>query len=82
MSTVHAAEAPGQAPPPAFHPDQYINDDDGARLLGISRSYLRQMRVKGNGPVYVKLGAAVRYRAGDLIAWAKSRATTSTSAVA
>lgn len=39
---------------------------EAARLLGISPGTLANWRSKGRGPVFVKLGAAVRYWQRDL----------------
>ena len=60
--------------------DRYVSDVIAADILGLSRSYLRQCRVAGNGPVFSKLGdRAIRYRVGDLLDWAGRRSLTSTS---
>lgn len=63
-----------------FNPDQYIDDEQAADLLGLSRSFMRKLRVAGGGCPYAVLGKrAIRYRVGDLLAWAASKSTTSTS---
>ncbi len=62
--------------PPA---DRFIDDREAAQILGLSRSYLRQLRVKGGGAPYSKFNTAVRYRISDLLAWAASCSTRSTS---
>lgn len=60
--------------------DRFVDDRAAADLLGLSRSYLRQLRVQGGGPVFCRLGAkAIRYRVGDLVDWAISKRTSSTS---
>jgi predicted DNA-binding transcriptional regulator AlpA len=60
--------------------DRYVDDRAAGELLGLSRSYMRQMRVKGDGPRFSKLSAkAVRYRVGDLLSWAEARSVSSTS---
>lgn len=59
--------------------DRYIPDEAAAELLSLSRSYLRKLRVYGGGPRFSTLGRAVRYRVGDLHAWAQSKTATSTS---
>jgi predicted DNA-binding transcriptional regulator AlpA len=60
--------------------DQYIDDKAAAGLLGLSRSYLRQLRVYGGGPAFCHLGArAVRYLVRDLHNWMQSRKVASTS---
>ncbi|MFI4973441.1 MAG: helix-turn-helix transcriptional regulator [Caulobacterales bacterium] len=62
-------------------PNRFINDKQAAELVGLSRSYLRTLRVKGGGCVYYTPGGgrAVRYKVADLIAWVESAAKTSTS---
>ena len=48
--------------------DQFIDDRNAASMLGLSRSYMRQLRVSGVGPRYSRLSAkAIRYRVGDLV---------------
>lgn len=42
---------------------------EAADLLGISRGHLANLRYRGGGPRYVKLGTAVRYREADLAQW-------------
>lgn len=54
--------------------DRYIDDQAAGELLGLSRSYMRQLRVKGGGPRFSKFSAkAIRYRVADLLSWAESR---------
>ncbi len=66
-----------------FHPDQWIDDRAVAQFLGLSRTYVRQLRVSGGGPRFSRFGAkAVRYRVADVMAWAKDKpAGTSTTEV-
>ncbi|WP_299436766.1 helix-turn-helix domain-containing protein [uncultured Rhodospira sp.] len=59
--------------------DIYLTAADVAARLGISRSYLDQARVRGDGPPFVRIGRAVRYRWGAVIEWAEARAARSTS---
>lgn len=44
-----------------------------AKLLGVSPSFLNKLRCEGGGPVFVRLGRAVRYRDADLRSWVASR---------
>ncbi len=61
-------------------PDHFIDDERAAELLSLSRSYLRQLRVRGGGPRYSALARkAIRYRVADLLAWADSKSACSTS---
>ena len=50
-----------------------------AALIGCSIRKLERHRVAGDGPPYAKLGALVRYPAGELEAWIRSRTRHSTS---
>jgi predicted DNA-binding transcriptional regulator AlpA len=73
MSQINSHEA-------AAEPSRYVDDRAAADLLGLSRSYMRQLRVKGGGPRYSKLSAkAIRYRVEDLHAWAEAKSVGSTS---
>lgn len=65
------------------NPDQFLDEEGAADLLGLSRSYLSKLRVAGGGPLFSKYGArAVRYRVGDLLTWAASKSARSTSELA
>lgn len=76
MEVQHASASPT----PSLHPDQYIDDEKAADLLGVSRSWLRKLRVSGGGCRYSVLGhRAIRYRVGDLLAWAAAKSAKSTS---
>lgn len=57
----------------------YIDADNAAKRLGLSKSTLAKMRVYGNGPIYSKLGRRVVYTITDLDAWVASKRFTSTS---
>lgn len=59
-----------------------MNTPEAARYVRLSKPTLERFRIGGGGPVYVKLGSAVRYRKADLDAWLESRLTRSTSEVA
>lgn len=62
-------------------PSELLKPEEAARRLGVSVSYLSQLRVQGRSPTFIRLGAhAVRYRPEDLDAWVAARAATSTSA--
>ena len=52
---------------------------DAANFLRLSLSWLAKARMRGDGPPYVKLGRAIRYREGALVQWMKSRPRLSTS---
>jgi predicted DNA-binding transcriptional regulator AlpA len=50
-----------------------------ARLLGLSESTLNKWRLRGEGPVFVRMGRAIRYCPPDLDEWVKSNRRRSTS---
>jgi predicted DNA-binding transcriptional regulator AlpA len=50
--------------------------------IGLAESTLEKLRVSGDGPLFVKLGRAVRYRLADLDSWAAERVVQSTSQIA
>ena len=57
----------------AGHPlDRLVNDVKAAEALGLSASWMRQQRIKGLGPKFVKLGRTVRYRVSDLAEYVDS----------
>ncbi len=55
---------------------------EAAQYVRLGKPTLERIRVKGEGPLYCKLGGAVRYRRADLDAWLESRLVSSTSAAA
>src|SRR5579871_3974133 len=57
----------------------FVTEAEAARLLNLSRSYLRQLRVKGGGCRFSRFGRAIRYRLSELESWAAARAVSSTS---
>ncbi len=48
-----------------------LKDPEAASYIGMSESWLRQSRMRGNpdAPPYIKIGKAVRYLKADLDAW-------------
>jgi predicted DNA-binding transcriptional regulator AlpA len=52
-----------------------LNEHDIARITGLSVASIRRYRLIGQGPKFLKLNSAVRYRAEDLKAWLESRPT-------
>jgi len=49
--------------------ESLLNEHDVARITALSVASVRRWRLLGIGPKYIKIGAAVRYRAEDLRAW-------------
>ncbi|GJD51278.1 hypothetical protein OPKNFCMD_4032 [Methylobacterium crusticola] len=55
------------------------NTLEAAQYLGVSESYLNQLRVRGDGPTFYKYGRRVSYETNDLDLWKESRRRRSTS---
>lgn len=50
-----------------------LTDEEAAKYLKLSAGYLRVLRCKGGGPLFARLGRAIRYRITDLDAWIEAR---------
>jgi len=61
---------------------RYINDQDLAEMLGMSRNWLQIMRVRGGGPPFFKIGASCRYDLAEVTKWLEIRKCRSTSDLA
>lgn len=48
---------------------EYFNTPETAAYLGLSTQFLEIARHKGEGPPYIKLSRAVRYKKTDLDRW-------------
>ena len=46
-----------------------MKNHEAAAYIGKSPSWLHKSRMTGTGPVYLKIGGAVRYTREDLDAW-------------
>ena len=57
----------------------YLSTAEVADRLGLSVSYLNQLRVRGGGPVFAKLGQRVVYDPADIASWLESNKHQSTS---
>jgi predicted DNA-binding transcriptional regulator AlpA len=55
--------------------DALLNEHDIAHLTRMSVASVRRWRLLGQGPKYIKIGAAVRYRAEDVSVWLQLRPT-------
>ena len=51
-----------------------MNTNELAEYLGIAVSTIVDYRLKGIGPVYVKIGHLVRYRKADVDNWGVNKA--------
>lgn len=65
--------------PISLDPDFLMNENQAAELLGLSVRTLQNWRLRGDGPVYVKIGKAVRYKRRDVSEWLKANTIASTS---
>ena len=54
-----------------LHP--LLHERDVARITGLSLASVRRWRFLGQGPKYLKIGSAVRYKPEDLAAWLETR---------
>jgi predicted DNA-binding transcriptional regulator AlpA len=50
-----------------------LNEHDVARITGLSVASVRRWRLIRQGPKFLKLNSAVRYRPEDISAWLESR---------
>jgi predicted DNA-binding transcriptional regulator AlpA len=55
--------------------ENLLNEYDVARITGLSVASVRRWRLLRQGPKYLKIGAAVRYKPEDIADWLKSRPT-------
>jgi len=58
--------------------DQFLTTEQAAQYLSLSKTTLPRWRWSGDGPKFVKLGRAVRYRVSDLDEWTASRTRANT----
>jgi len=56
-----------------------VRAPEAAAILGINKSTLENLRLRGNGPKYAKLRRICAYSLQDLEAWAIARSRHSTS---
>jgi excisionase family DNA binding protein len=57
----------------------FLNTDQAAHYVGLSRRTLEKMRTAGGGPLFRKHGRYVRYHIDDLDEWSADHIKTSTS---
>ena len=55
------------------HLANLLNERDVARITGLSIASVRRWRLFKQGPKFLKIGSAVRYRPEDLRAWIEMR---------
>ena len=49
-----------------------LNEHDVARITGLSVASVRRWRLLRQGPKYLKIGATVRYKPKNVLAWLSS----------
>jgi predicted DNA-binding transcriptional regulator AlpA len=60
--------------------DQLLNEIEAAKALGFSVRALQNWRVRGGGPVFVKISRrSVRYRRRDLLTWIEAHCCANTA---
>lgn len=59
--------------------EKLIDDREVSRLTGIPRKTLQNMRLKGGGPHYIKIGKNCRYRPSEIENWLKDNTRRTTS---
>jgi hypothetical protein len=68
----------GTASTPTQH--VYFSQNGAAEYLGdVTPRQLKDLRIRGGGPRYVRIGQAVRYRSDWLDQWAEANAVSTTS---
>lgn len=68
-----------QNPSLKFTQSPIMTVGQAATYLGLAVSTLNKWRCHGGGPVFIKMGRAVRYRAEDLDAFIDGRRASSTT---
>ena len=53
--------------------ENLLNEYDVARITGLSVASVRRWRLLRQGPAYMKIGSAVRYKREDIVAWLGTR---------
>jgi hypothetical protein len=59
----------------ALRGSPYLNTDQAAHFLSLSRRTLQEYRTSGTGPAWRRHSRIVQYHIDDLIAWSEARAT-------
>jgi predicted DNA-binding transcriptional regulator AlpA len=55
--------------------ESLLNEYDVAKITRLSVASVRRWRLLRQGPRYLKIGSAVRYRSEDIASWLGSRPT-------
>ncbi len=62
----------------ALDRERAIDTREVSRLLGLAAVTLAQLRQRGSGPRFFRVGRQVRYRLGDVLSYRDARTVTST----
>ncbi|BEV11938.1 helix-turn-helix domain-containing protein [Asticcacaulis sp. DW145] len=54
----------------------FLNTDQAAHYMGLSRRTLEKFRAEGQGPVYRRHGRYVRYHIDDIDGWSRASGQT------
>lgn len=56
-----------------------VSPSDAAERLGLTVGTLANLRYRGGGPAYIRVGNRIRYRLSDLATWLDARVRKSTT---
>lgn len=70
---VRRHEVGAAALPPELERERALDTLQTAALLGLAAITLAQMRARGEGPRFFRIGRSIRYRLGDVIAFRDAR---------
>jgi predicted DNA-binding transcriptional regulator AlpA len=59
--------------------ERLLTADETATALGVSLSWLAKARLRGDGPLFIKIGRTVRYSASAIRDYLRARTRNSTS---
>ncbi len=75
----HNGPPTAQVPADNDYWNGYINEREAAEFVGFTTEFLQNLRYRGGGAPYSKIGRNVRYTRRRLKAWADERVQTSTA---
>jgi excisionase family DNA binding protein len=62
------------------HADEVLREGQAANYLGVSRRWMQDRRIDGNGPPFIRLTArSIRYKRNDLDTWLENHRHQSTA---
>ncbi|MGE8942034.1 helix-turn-helix transcriptional regulator [Leptospira interrogans] len=59
--------------------DKLLTEQELARIFRVHSKFFSKLRVEGGGPIYLKIGTAVRYPWSEVKAWEERQKRSSTS---